>query len=143
MGDASDIAKDVLDGELLELSKLVEASEIVAASSPDYVANTQTWSTSKDKHPRLVLRPKNVESLSRVISFLYKSELDYKVRSQGFGSASAHDVVISMSAFDDFEFNKEEEYVMLGTGANWSNYLDRMEAITTEWTSKYPAIYGR
>lgn len=138
MGDASEVAQQVLSGDLLELVQLVDSSEVIAATSADYVSNTQGWSTSRDKKPRLVLRPKSVASLSGIVAFLSKRDLDYKVRSQGFGSASATDVLISLSAFDDFEFNKDEEYVMLGAGGSWAGYYDRMEAVAPDWTSLLP-----
>ncbi|KAK5106680.1 hypothetical protein LTS08_000801 [Lithohypha guttulata] len=134
MGDASDLAQQVLSGDLLELVQLVDPSEVIAATHADYISNTQAWSTSRDKKPRLVLRPKSVASLSGIVAFLSKRDLDYKVRSQGFGSASATDVLISLSAFDDFEFNKEEEYVILGAGGSWAGYYDRMDAVAPDWT---------
>lgn len=135
MGDSPSFSHPELKAQLLELSQLVDPSEVLARSSTDYVANTQTWSTAKDKNPRLVVRPTTVESLSRIVTYLSKTDLDYKVRSQGFGSASAADVLISLSAFNDFEFNKREEYVILGAGGNWRGYYDRMETVAPDWTS--------
>lgn len=134
MGDVSESSQRELTGQLLELSQLVDPSEVLAASSVDYIANTQTWSTAKDKKPRLVLRPTTTESLTKIVKYLHNTNLDYKVRSRGFGSASATDVLISLTAFDDFEFNKEGEYVILGAGGTWRGYYDRMEAATQDWT---------
>lgn len=135
MGDASEPSQQELKGQLLELSQLVEPSEVLHVSAKDYISNTQTWSTAKDKKPRLVLRPTTIECLSRVVKYLHSTELNYKVRSQGFGSASATDVLISLSAFNDFKFHKEEEYVILGAGGNWRGYYDRMEAAALDWSS--------
>lgn len=137
MGDASDTAQRVLTGDLLELSKLVNPAEIVEVSSPEYIAHTQPWSASKDRKPRLVLRPTSIASLSGIVSFLSDKELDYKVRCQGFGSSSATDVVISLAAFDNFEINREGEYVLLGAGGSWSTYYENMHAVAPDWTSKW------
>lgn len=136
MGDSTDTTEQLLDGELLELSQLVEQSEILQISSPDYLENTQTWSVSKDKKPRLVLRPISIESLSRIVTYLSHKDLDYRVRSQGYGSSSATDVLISLSAFNDFEFNREDESVLLGSGGNWEGYYERMHAVAPDWTSQ-------
>lgn len=135
MGDASK-SKSTLTGKLLELSELVDPSEILTAADANYIANTQPWSTGQDKDPRLVLRPANVESLSKIVQFLSETDLDYQVRSQGYGSASARDVLISLSAFNNFEFNKEGEYVLLGSGSTWRHYYDHMQAVAPDWTSK-------
>lgn len=137
MGDASAAASVVLEGDLLELSQLVDPTEILAVGSESYVDNTQTWDTARDKKPKLVLRPRSIASLSGIVAYLSTKDLDYKVRGHGFGSASATDVLISMSAFDDFEFNKEEEYVILGAGGKWKGYYDRMEEVAPGWTSMF------
>lgn len=135
MGDASEPVSTVLKGDLLELAQLVDPAEILAIGSENYIENTQTWDTARDKKPRLVFRPKSIASLSGIVAYLSTKDLDYKVRGHGYGSASATDVLISMSAFDDFEFNKDEEYVILGSGGNWKGYYDRMEAAAPDWTS--------
>ena len=134
MGELVPNAPDGVD----RLTHLLDASEIISPSSPEYLANTQTWSPSKDKHPKFVLRPSTLESLSKVVAYLSDSDLHYKARSQGFGSASAADVLISLSAFDNFEFNEEEEYVMLGAGGSWKGYYDRMQDVAPGWSSKRP-----
>ena len=135
MGDASETSSPELTGQLLELSQLLDPSEVLHVSAKDYISNTQTWSTAKDKKPRLVLRPTTSDSLSRIVKYLHNTDLNYKVRAQGFGSASATDVLISLSAFDDFEFNKEGKHVILGSGGTWRGYYDRMEAVAPDWTS--------
>lgn len=136
MSTAADTAHSELTGDLLGLSKIVDSSEIIAATSAEYADNAEPWSAAKDKHPRLVLRPNTVESLSKMVTYLANTELDYKVRSCGFGSSSATDVLISLSAFDDFEFNQEEKYVILGTGNHWRSYYERMDKVVKDWASK-------
>lgn len=136
MTTAAEIAHNEFEGELLEVSKLVDPSEIIAASSAEYADNVEPWSAAKNKNPRLVLRPTTEESLSKIVAYLATTNLDYNVRSRGFGSSSATDVLISLSAFDDFEFNQEEKYVILGTGSSWRSYYERMDKATSDWTSK-------
>lgn len=136
MGDASTAAKDVLEGDLLELSTLVNSGEVLNVSSPDYLSNTQPWSIYKDQKPRLVLRPTSLASLSGIVSFLADKDLDFRVRSKGYGSSSASDVLISLSAFDSFEFNREEEHVILGAGGSWNGYYENMQAVAPDWTSE-------
>lgn len=130
---AADIVHEELTGDLLKLCHLVESSEIIAAKSPEYINNTEPWSSVKDKHPRLVLRPKTLNSLSQVVKFLSTTTLEYKVRSGGYGSSSATDVLISLSSFDDFESNEDEKYVILGAGGSWRSYYQRMEKVAPSW----------
>lgn len=137
MAAVAEAAHQLLEGDLLELSKLVDPTEILAASSAEYIDNVETWSAAKNKRPRLVLRPKTIGSLSKTIAFLAATNLDYNVRSRGFGSSSATDVLISLSAFDDFEYNENDKYVILGTGASWRSYYERMDKVTKDWTSMF------
>lgn len=133
-------AEHVLDEPLLELSKLVSSEEILAINSPNYLSNIQPWSTGKDKQPKLVLRPRSIDSLSKIVTFLSDTNLDYAVRTSGFGSASASDVLISLSALDDFEFDLEGEYVLLGAGSTWKAYYDKMAEVAPEWSGMCPMI---
>ena len=57
----------------------------------------------------------------------------------GFGNASASDVVLSLSAFDDCSFHNDtpgDEHVILGAGGAWRGYYERMEKVAPKWTSK-------
>ena len=79
---------------------------------------------------------RNVESLSKALSYLSKTDLDLAVRSQGVGSASAKDVLISMTAFDDVDFDRENEVVTVGAGQSWGEYYEKMDRIAPEYASK-------
>jgi hypothetical protein len=88
-----------------EVVDLLHHEEVVTPSSPSYVELSRTWAAQKNLKPHLVVQPKDLHSLSHLIAFLERSELDFAVRCAGMGSASAKDVLISMSAFDSFEFD--------------------------------------
>ncbi|KIW07641.1 uncharacterized protein PV09_01584 [Verruconis gallopava] len=120
--------------ELNELKALLETDEIIYPESPDYVMNSRPFALQKDYKPKLVVRPKTLESLSRTVRYLAESSLQFKVRSMGFGSASAKDVILSMRAFDQFEFDRDKEQLILGVGQPWENYYTKMEQIAPEYS---------
>lgn len=136
MGDALETQQARVSKEISELTQLIDPSEIIPKKSPSYISNAQPFSVEKDKHPRLVVRPATVESLARLVANLNKTNLEYTVRSQGFGSASASDVLISLLAFDDFQFNEKDESLILGAGQSWSTYYERMQKTAPDWTSE-------
>ncbi|KAL2813556.1 hypothetical protein BJX63DRAFT_215851 [Aspergillus granulosus] len=92
------IAKDYLAA----LGLLLRPDEIITPDSPDYLLSIQTWACQKQLSPRLLVRPASVESLSKVIAYLYSTNLDFAIYGHGFMSASAKDVLVNVSAFDDF-----------------------------------------
>lgn len=67
------------------------------------------------------------------MAYLSTTDLDIGVRSSGYGSASARDVLISMSAFDEFEFDKDKEILTIGAGQPWRDYYEKMEKIAPEY----------
>ncbi|OQV05033.1 FAD binding domain-containing protein isoform 2 [Cladophialophora immunda] len=123
---------DPLDEQLDHLRSLLSESEVILPSSELYAAQTSTWAAQKNLHPRLVVRPSSTQSLSRVLRYLSTTDLDMAVRSSGYGSASARDVVISMESFDEFEYDGEKEIVTLGAGQLWRDYYDKMEKVAPD-----------
>ncbi|KAF2095483.1 FAD-binding domain-containing protein [Rhizodiscina lignyota] len=119
---------------LKSLNILVGADEIITKSHPAYAEESSTWSANKNKHPTLIIRPKSLESLSNVLRELAVTELGIGIRSSGFGNASAKDVLISLSAFDQFEFDREGEFVILGAGQSWQDYYEKMEKVAPDYT---------
>lgn len=101
--------------------------EIIDPSSPSYKKESETWSAHKNKNPKLVARPKTIESLAGLLKVLNETDLDINVRCGGCGSASAHDVLISMSAFDGFEFDSTEEVATVGAGQLWRHVDAKVE----------------
>lgn len=120
---------------LAQLASLVDPSEIIHPDSPEYKDNSEVWSHLHFQNPRLVLRPSSLDSLSRIVAFLGKTNLDFKVRSQGFGNASASDVVISLRAFDQFEWDEQNKIVTLGPGAPWAKYYEEMPKVAPNYNS--------
>ena len=118
---------------LLHITSLLHADEIIEPLSPSYRSESLTWAAQKDRHPRLVLRPKTVKSLSTILAYLSTTPLEFAVRSQGFGSSSAKDVLISMTAFDGFDFDRENEIVTVGAGQTWEDYYKKMEQVAPEY----------
>ncbi|KAF2464921.1 cysteine desulfurase [Lindgomyces ingoldianus] len=110
-----------------ETRAILARDEIIERSSSDYDKESKVWSAHKNKHPQLVARPKSIESLSRLLKLLNKTDIDFDVRCGGCGSASASGVLISMSAFDGFEFSKEEETVIIGAGQLWRHVDAKVE----------------
>lgn len=119
--------------QLNRLTSLLSESEIIQPSSPLYASETSTWAAQKNLHPQLAVRPSSTQSLSRILAYLSTTDLDMTIRSSGYGSASAKDVVISMAAFDDFDFDREKEILTLGAGQVWRDYYSKMEAVAPDY----------
>ncbi|RDW63189.1 FAD-binding oxidoreductase [Aspergillus mulundensis] len=107
----------------------LHASELILPDSPSYQSSIQTWAVQKQQHPRLVVRPASLTSLSKLIAHLYTTDLDFAIYGQGFSSASARDVVVNMSAFDDFYFDPAAETVTLGAGQTWGDIYGKLRKV--------------
>lgn len=116
-----------LSPSIQEVANLLSNEEVIRPSSPLYPELTQTWAAQKNLKPQLVVQPRDLKALSRLLAFLGQSELDFAIRCGGFGSTSAKDVLVSMSAFDSFEFDKETETVTVGAGQIWTDVNAKME----------------
>ncbi|KIW63905.1 hypothetical protein PV04_08871 [Phialophora macrospora] len=134
---------DSIGPQFTYLLSLLSDSEIILPPSDLYNAETSTWAAQKNLHPRLVLRPSSTESLSKVIAYLSTTDLDISIRGSGYGSASAKDVVVSMAAFDDFEFDREDEVLKIGAGLRWRDYYEKMERVAPDYhvvAARTPAL---
>jgi hypothetical protein len=109
------------------LKSLLTETEIITPTSSSYKEESGTWASQCDQSPTLVLRPRSVQSLSKILAFLNTTSLNFSIRSQGFGNASAKDVLISLTAFDEFSYDAENETVILGAGQTWGDYYKKME----------------
>ncbi|KAJ6149295.1 hypothetical protein N7471_000494 [Penicillium samsonianum] len=105
----------------------LSSSEIIFPASPLYERESCTWAAQKDLKPKIIARPSTVSSLAALLSFLTHSNLDWAVRCTGVGSSSASDVLISVSAFDKFEYNAEDQTVVIGAGQTWGEVDRKVE----------------
>ena len=119
---------------LSHIKTLLSPSEIIDPTSPTHTFESTTWAVQKNLHPHLLIRPKDTTSLSVVIAYLATTDLDFAVRSQGYGNASAKDVLISLTAFDGFSFDRKDEVVTVGAGQSWDGYYRKMEEVAPDYT---------
>lgn len=115
---------------------VLSLDEIVDPSSPNYSKESQVWAAHRNLHPQLVARPKSSESLSKLLKTLNETDVEFNVRSGGCGSASSKGVLISMSAFDEFSFNKEEETVIVGAGQLWRHVDEKVEKFAPGYSGR-------
>ncbi|KAF9889041.1 hypothetical protein FE257_008018 [Aspergillus nanangensis] len=109
-----------------QLSALVHPHEIITPASPDYQPSIETWASQKQQHPRIVLRPTSIDSLSQAIAYLYSTDLDFAIYGHGFMSTSAKDVVVNMTAFDEFHLDSHSELVTIGAGLTWAEVFRKL-----------------
>lgn len=118
------------------LRSLIRPDEILTPDSPEFQCRAQTWASQKQLNPGLVIRPRSVESLSKTIAYLYSTDLDIGIYGQGFMSASAKDVLVNTSAFNDFHFDQHSELVTIGAGQTWSEVYQKLGEVAPEYGSK-------
>jgi FAD/FMN-containing dehydrogenase len=132
-----------IEHEIEKLKSLLSAPELITPDQPSYHSKSQVWCAQKDLHPKLVIEPSSPESLAQCLQFLSQSSLHFDVRTSGTGSATAKDVLISMAAFKEFEFDREKEEVVLGAGCLWSEYYKWMEEVAPEFTGTSMLYFSR
>ena len=127
------------DDELSTLKSLLLHSEIITPDdASSYHEESKVWAQQRYQHPKLIVRPSSLESMSKAVKFLGESSLDFRVRNGGAGNASATDVVLSSRAFKSVEFDGQTEVVYLGAGALWAEYYEEMERVAPEYTGVVP-----
>ncbi|KAB8278605.1 hypothetical protein BDV30DRAFT_233568 [Aspergillus minisclerotigenes] len=110
------VSSDPGEDQLTTLQSLLHSDEIITPDSPEHPTLVQTWASQKQMNPRLLIRPNSIESLSKAIAYLYSSSLEFAIYGHGFMSASAKDVLVNTSSFDDFHLHKNSELVTIGAG---------------------------
>lgn len=113
--------------DLDTINTILSPSELIDISTDQYKSESQTWQVHRNLHPKVLARPGSVETLAALIAFLAASDLDWAVRCQGIGDASAKDVLISLMAFDGFEFDAQSESIVIGAGMSWGEVEKRLE----------------
>jgi len=124
--------------EIHSLRSLVLPDEIVAQGTPQYGEESLTWNAERIEKTHLLLRPKSVDHLSKIMAFLGKSNLDFAVRSLGFGNASAKDVLVSLKEFNDFEWDGEKKIATVGVGQSWVDVYRKMEKVASDYAGILP-----
>lgn len=123
------------EGHLSALRSFLHPGEIITPDSPAYLSKAQTWASQKQLNPRLIVRPASTETLSKLVAYLYTTDLDFTIYGHGFMSASAKDVLINMSAFDDFHFDKHSELATLGAGQTWEDVYKKLRNAAPDYGS--------
>lgn len=113
--------------KLQDLRSLVSPSEVIERDDAGYIEAAAPWSVWADQKPPLVVQPTSLDSMSKVVKFLYDSNLDFAIRNTGTGSVSAKDVILSTHGFVDFTFDKDSETVLVGSGHDWGTVDRKME----------------
>ncbi|KAK5175855.1 uncharacterized protein LTR77_000995 [Saxophila tyrrhenica] len=119
--------------QLDDLRSILDPSEIIERDAPGYTEAAAPWSPMADQRPPLVVQPSSLESMTKVVKFLYDSDLDFGIRNTGTGSVSARDVIVSTHGFKDFDFNEEAETLTLGSGYDWGTIDQLMEKRAPGW----------
>ena len=118
---------------LTTLLSLLSPFEILDSSSSNFSNETSTWAAQKNQHPEFIVRPSSVETLAKVLSHACATDVDFAIYGSGNGSASARDVLISMAAFDEFDFDKEKKILTIGAGQLWRDYYEKMEKVAPDY----------
>lgn len=119
--------------QLSQLRSLLTPSEIIERDAPGYKTASAPWSVWADQRPSLVVQPTSLPSMSKVVKFLYESDLDFAIRNTGTGSVSARDVILSTHGFKGFAFDRESETVTVGSGFSWGEVDHLMEEKALGW----------
>ena len=132
---------DQLSPSIQDIADLLSPGELTRPSSPLYHQLSSTWAAQKNLKPHLVVQPKDLKSLSCLLAALGTSELDFAIRCTGYGSASAKDVLVSMSAFDSFDFDRETETITIGAGQTWAEVNAKMETFASGYAGTKPGSF--
>ncbi|KAI4717934.1 FAD binding domain-containing protein [Aureobasidium sp. EXF-10727] len=125
--------------ELHIINTILDSSEIIPSSSPQYKSESQTWQAHRNLHPKILAAPRSLKTLSALVAFLAASDLDWAVRCQGIGDASAKDVLVSLSGFKEFAFDQSSESITVGAGCSWGEVEINLE----EKAPGYQAVSAR
>lgn len=84
-----------------------------------------------------MLRPKSLETLQLLLPYIYNAPaIDFAIRSGGVGNASARDIVLSMTAFDEVDFDPETDIITVGAGLLWGEVEKKMEIIANGYAGE-------
>lgn len=125
--------------ELGKIKDLLKAEEVFSPNSPQYEEQSRTWAAQCNKKPRIVVRPRDLTTLSTLIAYLNQSDLEFAVRCTGVGNASSKDILVSLTSFKSFSFDAQDETITFGAGHNWGEIDRKVE----EYAPGYAAVGAR
>lgn len=108
---------------------------VITPGDPSYALHAEPYAIQKDLHPSVVFIPDSTTTLASIVSFLYKTKLDFNIRGHGFKSPSARDVIISMIGFNGFGYDSALKVATIGVGATWIEVAKYMEKVDPEYSS--------
>lgn len=123
-----------------EIYSLIDAACILDSTSPRYRANSVAWSTAYEKQPQLVLVPSSIESLQKIIKYLYQTTLDFAIRGSGCGNSSASDVVVSLQAFNNVDFDAQDRVVHVGAGLTLAEIEGKLLSLVRRFQYNHFAV---
>lgn len=126
--------------DLDTINTILSPSELIHPSTDQYRSESQTWQAHRNLRPKVLARPNSIETLAALVAFLAASDLDWAVRCQGIGDASAEDVLISLMCFNDFVFDAQSESIVIGAGLTWGEVEKKLEEKATGYQGMSPLV---
>lgn len=127
---------------LKPLISQLDRADIYFPADEDYALHSATFSAREDLHPAVVFAPSSTGSLAKIVKFLYKSDLDFNIRGQGFRSPSSRDVLLSLLKFKDFEYDQQKKLATVGVGATWVEVAEKMLDADPQFSGVYISRCG-
>jgi FAD/FMN-containing dehydrogenase len=98
---------------------------------------TACWAAQLNLRPRAVVAPPDVESLAKVVQYLYgRTELDFAFRGHGYCPQPAKDVLVSMHRLDEFTYDPHEQTITVGAGQTWRSVYEMVDKVAPNHTGE-------
>ena len=131
--------------QLERIKEILLPHEIIDQGSSAYYESSKVYSLGKYQNPTIVLKTGRIEALQKLVPYLYNEDLEFAVRSQGFGNSSAADVLLNMSTFCDVDFDPRNHTLIVGAGQSWDNVYEKLETgapgYAGEWTKELCDVF--
>ncbi|KAH8919340.1 FAD-binding domain-containing protein [Atractiella rhizophila] len=130
-----------MDHFISVIKQHLQPASILLPNSPEFASYTTQWSLDQSTvQSNLVLVPKDQVELSTTIKLLYDSPFSFSVRSGGIAGSQNVDIVLSMKAFDGFEWDEKEKTVLVEGGQNWRTVYQKMEKFAPDYVVVGPRV---
>ncbi|KAK4628255.1 FAD-linked oxidoreductase pyvE [Fulvia fulva] len=128
----------ITDQETSELRALCPGATYTR-SDDEFSTKSAPWSVWADRHPQLVVEPRDLPTMQQVVKYLHThKDIDFCIGNTGTGGASASDVCPSMHGFKDFLWEPSTATVTLGAGWSWGEVDKLMEEKTDSYACLFP-----